>query len=160
MRAEDLARVIEIAAGLSGAPDWPENAYRRALDPEARPERLALVADDPPAGILGFVVAVLIPPQAELETIGVARPVQRQGMGASLLNELLTILENRQITEVMLEVRESNHPARALYAAARFEETGRRPAYYSDPQEDAILLARRIPGSRRGAATAQETETE
>ena len=145
LRAEDIPRVMEIATGLPEAPHWPENAYVRALDPEAIPARIALVAEDPDVGVAGFLVTAVIPPQAELETIAVARSAQRRGFGACLLEKSFAALKNRQITEVMLEVRASNHPARRFYASAGFQETGRRPAYYSDPKEDAVLLARRIP---------------
>jgi ribosomal protein S18 acetylase RimI-like enzyme len=41
-----------------------------------------------------------------------------------------------------LEVRESNEAARALYAKFRFQETGRRKNYYSNPGEDALLMMR------------------
>jgi len=145
MQAADISRVMDIAAGLPDAPHWPENAYARALDTAAAPARVALVADDPEGSVSGFAVAVLIPPQAELETIVVALPAQRRGLGAGLLAELFTTLKNREITEVMLEVRESNQGARRFYAASGFEEAGRRTGYYAEPKEDAILLSRRLP---------------
>ena len=40
-----------------------------------------------------------------------------------------------------LEVRPSNASARALYKSFGFKEVGRRPRYYEDTNEDAILLA-------------------
>ena len=145
MQVADIPHVLEMASSLPKAPHWLEDVYVRSLDPNARPERIALVADDPESGLAGFAVAVLIPPQAELETIAVARLTQRRGIGASLLAELVENLKYRHVTEVMLEVRESNRAARAFYDSAGFAEAGRRNGYYSDPKEDAILLARRIP---------------
>ena len=44
---------------------------------------------------------------------------------------------------LFLDVRESNAPARALYAACGFRESGRRSAYYRAPREDAILMERK-----------------
>ena len=49
-----------------------------------------------------------------------------------------------QVGEVLLEVRASNCPALALYRALGFAETGRRPLYYVDPEEDALLLRLRL----------------
>jgi len=43
MRREDVARVMEIAAGLADAPKWPEAAYLAALEPDGL-RRIALVA--------------------------------------------------------------------------------------------------------------------
>jgi len=142
MRRQDMALVMEIAAASPRAPHWPQTVYAAMLTPDAVPARIALVADDPLTGVLGFLVAVLIPPHAELESIAVVAPTQRQGIGALLLAELLAVLKKKQITEVMLEVRESNSAARAFYASAGFVETGSRTGYYSDPKEDAILLRR------------------
>ena len=141
MRPDDVPEVLKIAASLPEAPHWPEDAYAVALDADAAPKRIALVVEHPHVGVCGFLVTVLIPPQAELETIAIAKHVQRQGIAAGLLSELLFILQKKHITEIMLEVRQSNHAAQAFYASAGFAETGRRTGYYSDPKEDAILLS-------------------
>jgi ribosomal-protein-alanine N-acetyltransferase len=42
---------------------------------------------------------------------------------------------------IFLEVRASNHQARALYRNAGFLETGLRESYYANPPEDAILCS-------------------
>ena len=142
MRADDVPQVIAIASALAAAPHWPAQVYLNAIDPNLNPRRIALVAEDPPSNLTAFAIAVLLPPQAELETIAVAPPRQRQGIAALLLSALMGYLKQHHVTEVMLEVRASNLPARALYASAGFLENGNRRAYYSDPQEDAILLSR------------------
>ena len=49
-----------------------------------------------------------------------------------------------QITDVLLEVRASNAAALAVYRALGFAATGRRPRYYADPPEDALLLQLRL----------------
>jgi len=144
MQPADIERVIEIALSLEGAPRWPRDIYARALHPGAVPSRIALAAENSERQLLGFLVAVLIPPQAELETIAVAKGSQRQGIAARLFMELVANLDYRQIAEVMLEVRQSNHAARSFYRSLGFFETGRRPGYYSDPKEDAILLQRPV----------------
>ena len=157
MRPDDIDRVIEIAHTLPDAPRWPHDLYARALDPGAFPARIALAAENSQPELVGFLVAVLIPPQAELETVAVAKETQKQGIATRLFTELIAILCRRQITEVMLEVRESNHAARSFYHSLRFFETGRRPGYYSDPKEDAILLQRSVVSP--GTAPAGEGRT-
>lgn len=142
MRVEDIDRVVAIANGLKEAPHWPREKYADAVDPRARPERVALVAEVPGAEIVAFAVAVLIPPLAELETIAVTPPAQRQGIARRLFSEWLAELNKSQITEVILEVRESNRAARALYRTLGFVESGLRKGYYADPPEDALLFRR------------------
>ena len=144
MRVGDVLRVVAMADSLDQAPRWTAETYARALDPAGGPRRIALVAEDPEGDIAGFLVTVLIPPQAELETIAVGKTAQRQGIGRRLYAALFAALDPLGITEIVLEVRESNVPARGLYASLGFAETGRRSGYYSDPREDAILLRRML----------------
>lgn len=140
MAAADLPRVMEIAAGLEHAPHYPHSIWLGLLDPEARPLRIALVAVDSADQVLGFAVASLLPPQAEVETVAVAAAHQRRGIARRLLLSLLTELGAAGIRELWLEVRASNAPAIALYRSLGFGETGRRPRYYADPVEDALLM--------------------
>ncbi len=49
---------------------------------------------------------------------------------------------SRGAARALLEVREGNLEARALYAGLGFEALGRRRSYYSQPSEDAVVLAR------------------
>jgi ribosomal-protein-alanine N-acetyltransferase len=145
MTPSDLHRVMEIALSLKEAPLWPFAAYQAVLDPSAAPRRIALVATDPQTDVLvGFAVASMLPPQAELETIAVAAESQSHGVGRQLLAALAGELAVAQIEEILLEVRGSNKPARALYQSLGFSETGCRPRYYADPIEDALLLTLRL----------------
>ena len=144
MRIGDIDHVMAVAEGLKQAPRWTRDVYEQALAPGSH-ERFALIAETVDGKIAGFVIAGLIPPQAELETIAVAAELQRQGIASRLIRELMGELQERHITEVMLEVRDSNHAARALYCSLGFVETGRRRGYYADPQEDALLLRRPLP---------------
>lgn len=155
MSAADLKRVMEIAESLQDAPQWPVSAYRAALNPLNTPRRIALVAEEPETGALaGFAVASLLAPQAELESIAVAAEGQRRGVGGRLLAAMVEDLRTERVTEVILEVRASNRAALGFYQAQGFEETGRRPRYYADPQEDAVLM-----GLRVGASAVPEAGT-
>jgi ribosomal-protein-alanine N-acetyltransferase len=86
----------------------------------------------------------LLPPQAELETIAVAAEVQRRGLARRIFFAVADELRTARVTEVLVEVRASNLPALALYRAQGFAIAGRRPGYYADPIEDAVLLDLRL----------------
>jgi ribosomal-protein-alanine N-acetyltransferase len=139
MTMADLDRVMEIAAGLRDAPHWTRAAYQAAIDPNRAPQRIALVAEDA-GNLAGFAIASVVVPQAELETIAVAEAYQRRGVALRLFAALAGELSEAQAADVLLEVRASNRPALGLYRALGFEEGGRRPRYYADPVEDAVLL--------------------
>lgn len=156
MEPRDISRVMQIANHLDDAPHWPVSAYQSALNVDAEPRRIALVAEmlepvapDPaapksdamaPHCVVGFVAASLVAGESELESIAVAAEAQRRGVARQLLGHLLPALKQLGVTQVNLEVRASNLPALALYRRHGFCQTGRRVAYYGDPVEDAVLM--------------------
>jgi tRNA threonylcarbamoyl adenosine modification protein YeaZ/ribosomal-protein-alanine acetyltransferase len=147
MREADLDEVVMVAASLRLAPFWSREAYRAVLDPDASPRRIALVTDGGRTGkVMGLVVASLMPPQAELETIAVDAHFQRCDLARRLFAELADKLRLAGVSEVILEVRASNQPALGLYRRLGFAETGRRPRYYHDPEEDAVLMRLELEG--------------
>lgn len=144
----DLERILEIAARLPQAPQWPPSAYLAALDTDATLRRFALVAEDADTGtIIGFVVASLVQNEAELETIAVAPEFQRRGVARMLFREMASAFRLAGMTGINLEVRGSNQAALALYRSLAFSQSGSRPRYYSEPIEDAILLSLRLVSS-------------
>ncbi len=139
---EDIEAVWAIAEILEEAPHWPRGFYEEMLRADSPRPRIALVAwDYRSAGIVGFAIASLIPPEAELEGIAVAAEAQRCGIGRGLLATLVRELRQAGIEELLLEVRSSNHAALHFYQAQNFKQTGVRPGYYTDPQGDAILMS-------------------
>jgi ribosomal-protein-alanine acetyltransferase len=92
--------------------------------------------------IAGYVVALDAADEGEILNLAVAPAGRRTGLGRALVQHMLEALTARGVRQVYLEVRESNAPARALYAAHGFTEIGRRQQYYRRPVEDAIVLRR------------------
>lgn len=145
MTDADLGRVMEITASQNQATHWPISVWLAALGSEGLQRRIALVAVERASGVIsGFVVASLLAPTAELESIVVVREAQRRGVARQLFGGLLSEFEAEGVTEVLLEVRTSNYPALELYRALGFVEAGRRVRYYADPVEDAVLMGLEI----------------
>ena len=141
MTAEDVDPVIQIARETHHAPCWPRDAYEKALDASAKPRRVALVAEDDQSGrLVGFVIASLIAPEAELETAATVLAHQRRGVARELFSSLKSHLRRQGVREVVLEVRAGNKAAQGFYRYLGFSEQGRRPAYYAEPVEDAVLM--------------------
>lgn len=99
---------------------------------------------DAATGLLGYVVAVVLGPEAEIADLAVAPESRRLGIGRALLARVLAELGEAGARTVYLEVRESNQAARALYEANGFGSVGRRRGYYRHPVEDALVLMREI----------------
>lgn len=140
---DDVPSMIELDRQSATSPRWTEAQYRSLLSPG----RLVLLASSEeaagePSGkenLLGFIVALQIAPEWELENIVVSPAALRKGIGKRLLQALLDAARKTNSQAVFLEVRESNQGARSFYEKSGFAQTGRRKSYYSNPLEDAVL---------------------
>lgn len=88
-------------------------------------------------GLTGFW---LMADEAHISTIAVHPDWHGLGLGEWLLLALLEAGQALGAEVATLEVRPSNQPALALYQKYQFEEVGRRSRYYSDNDEDALIL--------------------
>lgn len=98
--------------------------------------------------LLGYAGMSVGPDAADVMTLAVHPAARRRGVGSALLAGLLAEAERRGVPEVLLEAREDNLPALALYAGHGFERLSRRRGYYPGGV-DGVVLRRRLPG--RGA---------
>ena len=98
----------------------------------------------------GQVVGVLhwrhLGEEAEILDVAVPTRHRRKGYARLLLKNFLALAQKRGTSEIFLEVRESNVAARSLYHQFGFEAAGRRPNYYRNPMEAALLLRLKITG--------------
>ena len=133
----DVSAMMVLEEHAVTAAHWSFGQYE-ALFRESDPSRTALVIEEE-SQVQGFIVARMIGMEWEIENIAIAGPARRRGLGTRLLGELLDRARMKAVRAVFLEVRESNHAARALYEKWSFLESGRRPKYYRNPEEDAIL---------------------
>jgi ribosomal-protein-alanine N-acetyltransferase len=78
--------------------------------------------------------------EAHITTFAVHPDWRRQRIGERLLLAFLDMAVDRGAREATLEVRLSNLPARRLYEKYGFRPVGLRPRYYSDDQEDALIM--------------------
>jgi ribosomal-protein-alanine N-acetyltransferase len=95
--------------------------------------------------LLGYGGISLVADEAEIITVAVAPLYRRRGIARCLMEHMLRLADQTRAS-VYLEVRESNIPARNLYAALGFSETGVRKNYYTSPRENAVLMMR-VPGA-------------
>ena len=90
--------------------------------------------------VLGYVGSQTVLDSTDILNVAVSPDHRGCGIGRALLTELEQRLRQQGVTEVLLEVRPSNAPAIALYTSLGFVQVGRRPNYYSNPREDALIL--------------------
>jgi ribosomal-protein-alanine N-acetyltransferase len=131
----DIPRMMEIARHAVTAAQWTEDHYHQSFSSC----RLALVIEQDEK-IMGFIVGQALGSEWEIENIAVTGDARRRGLGSHLLGEFLHHVRDSGGKAVVLEVRESNTAARALYEKWAFILAGHRKNYYQEPPEDALIL--------------------
>jgi ribosomal-protein-alanine N-acetyltransferase len=91
---------------------------------------------------VAFCVCWMLLDELHINTVAVAPAHRRQGLATRLLQHVFSEAAARRVTRATLEVRASNEAALRLYARLGFKVTARRPGYYTEPDEDALILWR------------------
>jgi ribosomal-protein-alanine N-acetyltransferase len=136
MTVADLAEVQAIERASFTTP-WPPHAYKSELETNRLASYLVARAD---GHVVGYGGVWLMVDEAHITTFAVHPAWRRRGIGDRLLLELLDVALERGAREVTLEVRLSNLAARRLYEKFGFRPVGLRPRYYTDDNEDALIM--------------------
>lgn len=141
MRLDDLPVVHEVDR-ISFSMPWPESAYRYEL--LENPLSMLWVAEALPfegePRVVGSIVVWLIVDEAHIATLSIHPDYRNQGIAKELLATALATAVRRGFVKALLEVRAHNYAAQNLYRKFGFEIVGRRPRYYHDNKEDALLM--------------------
>ena len=114
---------------------------RRVFPLSLLPSRSTITMPTPElASIVGFAGLWLMVDEAHITTIAMHPNYRRQGLGEFMLVNLIDIAYSIGAKWVTLEVRVTNHTAQNLYRKYGFREAGLRHRYYSDNQEDALIM--------------------
>ena len=132
----DHVRAVAALEKLCFSAPWSENSVASELD---NPLSLWLVALNGDA-VVGYVGSQAVLDEADVMNIAVLPEYRRLGIAERLVTALCDRLADNGVRSLTLEVRASNDPAKALYAKLGFTQVGRRPNYYSNPKEDALIL--------------------
>jgi ribosomal-protein-alanine N-acetyltransferase len=149
MLASDIDAMVALDRECPDAPHWRREAYLAAIDPagDSALRRIGLIAEWNES-FAGFTVlrCVAAPGgnEVELESMAVCPAMRRRGFGGILLDSAIDAARKLGAQRLDLEVRASNTAAARLYGRAGFKETGRRRAYYHNPEEDAVLMSIRL----------------
>jgi ribosomal-protein-alanine N-acetyltransferase len=136
MALDDVPQVLAIDQASFSLP-WPERSFRFEITDN--PASRAWVAESD-GTITGMIVIWLLVDEAHIATIATHPDFRRQGIAGRLLLHALSEVKKEGATHSVLEVRKSNTAAQEMYRKFGFIESGRRPHYYRDNREDAVLM--------------------
>lgn len=132
----DLDAIMEVETQCFTVP-WSREAFYNELHQNRFAHYLVLEEDEK---VIGYCGAWLVVDEAHITNIAVLPDYQGNGYGEVLLTSMIDECRIRAIERMTLEVRESNYVAQGLYKKLGFAEGAIRKNYYSDNQEDAIVM--------------------
>ena len=135
MTAAHVSSVAELEKVCFSAP-WSENSVASELN---NPLALWLVAVENDR-LAGYIGSQSVEGEADVMNVAVHPDFRRRGIAEELCRQLVSVLNERDVHSLTLEVRASNAPAIALYEKLGFTLVGRRPNYYRHPKEDAHIM--------------------
>ena len=141
MRWWDIEPAVQIELDLFRSEPWTEAGFWSELAGVPETRYYVVAQDD--RGLAGYAGLVCVQHEGDVQTVAVRADRQGEGLGRTLLEELLAEAGRRGCSQLLLEVREDNAAARALYAATGFEQIAVRRGYYG-PGLDAIVMRRRL----------------
>ena len=115
---------------------WSEKSVREEL---SNPLSLWLTAVDGDK-VAGYIGSQSVLGESDMMNVAVDPDYRRQGIARKLILELIRGLKEKGNHCLTLEVRSSNTPAIELYLQLGFSQIGKRPGYYRNPREDALIM--------------------
>lgn len=150
MRMTDVPQVHAIDCAVSAIP-WPRHMLHAELGKSGTLDIVCVIGN----AVVGFVLASRYADVWHILNVGVRPDHWRQGIGRRMLTDVFARAGDLPHLGFTLEVRVSNAGAIALYRQLGFVEHGVRPGYYSDNQEDALIMWREGgPDVQTGGGTA------
>ena len=135
MNHSHVAQVAQLEA-LCFSDPWSERSVAGELD---NPLSTWLVCTDGDT-MLGYVGSQTVMGETDMMNVAVHPDARRQGIAQRLILALVEELKKQGSHCLTLEVRASNQNAISLYQKLGFSQIGRRPNYYRNPKEDALIL--------------------
>ena len=142
MRWWHLDDVHALERDLFATDAWSLEQFWSELAQPSRRYVVALVD----GRVVGYAGTSCLPPDADIQTVGVAVDQRGRGTARAMLDDLLADVDARGVTHTLLEVRDGNDAALVLYARLGFVEISRRPRYYADGV-DALIMRRARPAT-------------
>lgn len=135
MTADDIDGVFEVERLCFKTP-WSRDSFEKEME---NPLAFYLIVQSGDV-IAGYGGIWFIAGEGHITNIAVHPDFRSRGLGRAIVMGLIEESINRKIEAVTLEVRVSNNKAIGLYESLGFESAGVRPGYYTDSNEDALIM--------------------
>lgn len=122
---------------------WPRSSFLGELHCEnAYCYTLRWQENDNSAPVIAYACYRVVSDEMHLLRIAVAQQWRRRGIASGLIDKCFKLARGKGATTAMLEVRPSNTSAISMYQKLGFQYIGKRPYYYTETREDALILSK------------------
>lgn len=136
MNLEHLPQVLDIEQ-LSFPTPWSHHAFVYEIMHNNFSYYIVALAGDK---VVAYGGMWLVLDEAHVTNVAVHPQYRNQKIGHVLMHRLMAKAVEKGAARMTLEVRPSNLQAKKLYAGLGFKERGVRKNYYSDTNEDAVIM--------------------
>lgn len=119
---------------------WPAEAFIEGLEDENH-VFLVVESEKQLAGYASYYIEM---GEGRLTNIAIVPEFRRKKIAKKILEYILVVVKKAGCKYIFLDVRPSNEAAISLYSSYRFYEAYRRPEYYSNPTEDALVMVKNL----------------
>lgn len=136
MTMQDVGAVAELER-LSFSTPWPHDAFVNELTKNPNARYVVVVHQN---RIIAYCGMWIIIDEAHITNVAVHPLYRGKKVGLGLMIKMMNVARMFHAKSMTLEVRPSNTVARSMYTKLGFREHGVRKRYYSDNNEDAIIM--------------------
>lgn len=136
-RNGDAAAIAALEKECFSEP-WSKQAVENSAD-----EGIRFFVYEENGAIIGYIGLQTVLDEGYITNVAVSPDNRRKGIGKALLETLDSKAEELSLSFISLEVRESNTAAIALYNLCGYKNEGIRKRFYTNPDENAIIMTKR-----------------
>ncbi|SHK67644.1 [SSU ribosomal protein S18P]-alanine acetyltransferase [Desulforamulus aeronauticus DSM 10349] len=136
MKLDHIPGVLEIEQ-VSFPTPWSSQAFTYEITQNNFAHYVVALEDEK---VIGYVGMWMVLDEAHITNVAVHPSYRGKKLGLALMVEVMRLAVLRGASRMTLEVRPSNTVARELYKKLGFKEKGLRKRYYTDTNEDAIIM--------------------
>lgn len=136
MTLADAAAVHHIEEAVFPTP-WTLESFEMEMTKNTQATYVVALEDDE---IIGFCGMWIVLDESQITNVAVMPAGRGKGIGEQLMRETMRIAKEQGCVVMSLEVRVTNDVAQNLYRKLGFQAGGIRKGYYTDNQEDALVM--------------------
>jgi ribosomal-protein-alanine N-acetyltransferase len=140
---EDLEAILDIEQVSFPVP-WSRKSFEAEIQGNEFSVILAArseVSSGQTRPLVGYICFWLVFDELRFLNLAISPKLRRQGAASQLIARAIGLGFSKGTRRGLLEVRESNQAAQALYKKFGFTVYAKRKSYYTNPDEDAILMS-------------------